>query len=358
MAYTTIDDPSQYFQILTYTGNQTDNRALTNTGNSDLQPDLLWIKRRGGAEDADMQDSVRGIGKRLRPARDDGEITDDTAIDSFDSDGFTVDNADQVNGNDTYIAWQWKMNAGSNTNVSASSGVLAVTHQVNTTAGQGIITYTGNGTGSQQITHGLGGRADCIWIKRRDNTNNWAVFSRQQANQSSSSSAALNNNNPFSTSPNPFDGNLGGNSTFYVADDNEVNANNGTYVAYTFRNIKGYCREGRYIGNGNVLGTYVHTGFRPALIIIKKKDETQNWPMFDTELRPRNVGGAVDGDDFMYADLANAEDQSPQFEIYSNGFRPTMTSDLTNGDGHPYFYIAWAKHPFVTSKGTPITAGR
>ena len=47
--------------------------------------------------------------------------------------------------------------------------------------GQGIITYTGNGTGSQQITHGLGGRADCIWIKRRDNTNNWAVFSRQQA---------------------------------------------------------------------------------------------------------------------------------------------------------------------------------
>ena len=101
MAYTTIDDPSKYFQILTYTGNQTDNRALTNTGNSDLQPDLLWIKRRGGAEDADMQDSVRGIGKRLRPARDDGEITDDTAIDSFDSDGFTVDNADQVNGNDT-----------------------------------------------------------------------------------------------------------------------------------------------------------------------------------------------------------------------------------------------------------------
>ena len=43
MAFTTIDDPSAHFQVLAYTGNAT-GRALTNGGNSDLQPDLVWCK--------------------------------------------------------------------------------------------------------------------------------------------------------------------------------------------------------------------------------------------------------------------------------------------------------------------------
>ena len=46
MAYTNIDDPSAYFQTATYTGNGTDNTAITNDGNSDLQPDFLWIKQK------------------------------------------------------------------------------------------------------------------------------------------------------------------------------------------------------------------------------------------------------------------------------------------------------------------------
>ena len=107
-AYTTIDDPSAHFQALAYSGDGNNNRALTNTGNSDLQPDLLWIKRRQNAEDADIQDSTRGIGNRLRPARNDPEITGDTAIDSFDSDGFTVGADVLVNTNtEKYVGWQW-----------------------------------------------------------------------------------------------------------------------------------------------------------------------------------------------------------------------------------------------------------
>jgi len=45
MAYTTIDDPSEYFQAQTYTGNNSDGLAITNSGNSNLQPDWLWIKK-------------------------------------------------------------------------------------------------------------------------------------------------------------------------------------------------------------------------------------------------------------------------------------------------------------------------
>ena len=62
MAYTTIDDPSAHFQTLIYTGNNTA-RDLTNDGNSDLQPDLLWLKGRDIVSDHGLIDSTRGIKK-------------------------------------------------------------------------------------------------------------------------------------------------------------------------------------------------------------------------------------------------------------------------------------------------------
>jgi hypothetical protein len=45
MAYTTIDDPSAHFQTALYTGNGS-TQTITNDGNSDLQPDLVWTKAR------------------------------------------------------------------------------------------------------------------------------------------------------------------------------------------------------------------------------------------------------------------------------------------------------------------------
>ena len=50
MAYTSIDDPSAHFQTTLYTGDGNDDRQVTNGGNSDLKPDLVWVKdRTGGA---------------------------------------------------------------------------------------------------------------------------------------------------------------------------------------------------------------------------------------------------------------------------------------------------------------------
>ena len=50
MAYTNIDDPSAHYQGLLYTGDSSSttssDRNLTNTGNSDLQPDWIWLFNR------------------------------------------------------------------------------------------------------------------------------------------------------------------------------------------------------------------------------------------------------------------------------------------------------------------------
>ena len=65
MAYSDIKDPSAHFQTILWTGNSTDSRALTNDGNSDLQPDWVWLKNRDLGYNHFLQDSSRGNTKVL-----------------------------------------------------------------------------------------------------------------------------------------------------------------------------------------------------------------------------------------------------------------------------------------------------
>ena len=63
--YTTIDDPSAHFQATIYSGTGS-TASVTNGGNSDLQPDFVWIKcRTGNARDNRLLDSTRGVQKEL-----------------------------------------------------------------------------------------------------------------------------------------------------------------------------------------------------------------------------------------------------------------------------------------------------
>ena len=58
--------------------------------------------------------------------------------------------------------------------------------------------------------------------------------------------------------------------------------------------------------------------------------------------------------------MANATDASSTasegIDFLSNGVKIRRTGVSWNGDGDDYLYIAFAEHPFVTSKGTPTTA--
>ena len=80
MAYTTIDDPSAYFQAKTYTGTGS-SLAITNDGNSNLQPDLVWLKRRDGSTyDHRWNDSVRGVSKTIYSSDNFAENTSDNDL--------------------------------------------------------------------------------------------------------------------------------------------------------------------------------------------------------------------------------------------------------------------------------------
>ena len=139
MAFTSIDNPELYFQCKLYTGNGTDDTSITLDGTENMQPDLVWLKRRDNAGRHRLFDSVRGATKSLRSDDDENEITAADSLKSFDSDGFTL-GADSASGGinvnintETMVAWCWKESA---------------------TAGFDIVSYTGNGS-NRTISHSL-----------------------------------------------------------------------------------------------------------------------------------------------------------------------------------------------------------
>ena len=108
MAFSTTDDPSAHFQQAYYSGNG-GTQSITNTGNSNLQPDWLWIKQRNSTNGHKLDNSRRGAGEFLSTNTQDAEGTDSNGVQSFLTDGFSLGSSGSYNGGSgTYSAWQWK----------------------------------------------------------------------------------------------------------------------------------------------------------------------------------------------------------------------------------------------------------
>jgi len=352
MAYTTIDDGSKYFQAITYSGNSNTSHAVTNTGNSTLQPDWIWVKiRTGQNDDHVLVDSSRGNLKRLKSNQAYDEEADRAEIKSFDSNGFTLgtdDGSSNYNGF-TYVAWQWKANGGTTTTNDASVtgvGNLDSVYQANTTAGFSIVTWTGVHPGNHTVAHGLGIAPKAIIFKNRSDNNNWQV---RHASLAAYQKLPLNDTTLPST-----DYNLGGDmstTTFALQNSELDNGDGDSMIAYCFAEIKGYSKFGKYTGNNNADGTFVYTGFKPAWLMVKKTtDNARAWVIHDNKQDPDNpTANRLD------ANTNEVNQSSGHFDFLSNGFKCRSTEGATNASS-TYIYFAFAEHPFVSSKGVPVTA--
>ena len=342
MAYTTIDDPSAHFQTITYSGNGA-SRSITNTGNSDLKPDWVWIKERNNAVSHRIFDSSRGATKRIFSNNADAESTQSNSLTAFNTDGFSLGDGGSVNGgSDTYVAWQWAANGG--TTSSNTDGTITATVQANTTAGFSIVTFTGNGA-SQTVGHGLNQAPVLSIRKKRETTGDWFVHTNvfdggmdylKLSTTGASSSSSLAN---FT-------------STTGAADDNS-----NQYVVYFFHSVKGYSKIGTYTGNGSTDGTFVYTGFRPSWLMYKNTSSTSNWIIRDN--KRTTSGGTNPNGTVLLPNASSAEstnDSATVIDLLSNGFKIRNTENNDNTDGNNYIYMAFAEHPFVSSKGVPVTA--
>ena len=56
------------------------------------------------------------------------------------------------------------------------------------------------------------------------------------------------------------------------------------------------------------------------------------------------------------ADDNESDSGSRGLDFLSNGFKVRTTDPDSNASGGTYIYLAFAEHPFVSSKGVPVTA--
>ena len=358
MAYTTIDDPSVHFQTVLYTGSDdaSATKVVTNDGNSDLQPDWLWFKRRNASVNHAIQDTSRGIGNGISSSTTGAEVNDDYGVTAISSDGFSVRENAQATGEinqGSMVCWQWKANGGTTTTNDASAtsvGTIDSVYQANTTAGFSIVTYTGTGSAGT-IAHGLGATPHWVLVKNRS-TGSTQWYNQHIGNSSASKGQSLSTDGAEQTLSAVFGDTRASSTVFTVGDNNSVNNSGDDHVAYIFAPIKGYSSFNLYTGNGNTDGPFVYTGFRPAFAIIKRRDNTTSWRIMDTKRDSFNVMETR-----LFADVTNADTTGNDVcDFLSNGFKIRSTNGGVNNSGSPYICIVFAEHPLVSSKGVPTTA--
>ena len=333
MAYTTIDDPSAYFQTTIYTGNGTDDTAITHGGNSDLQADWVWIKNRTAAgEGHHWYDSVRGVTKRLRSDTTAAESTVSNGLQGFGTNGFTVGDRAGVNQNNIpIVSWNWKETA---------------------TAGFDMVSYTGNATGGRTIAHSLSAVPKMMIVKNRDATVKWAVYHHKNTAAPGTDHLKLDVNDATADDDSTWNDTVPTSSVFSVGGSTSTNGDGTAYIAYLFAEKKGYSKFGSYVGNASSNGTFVYTGFKPAFVIFKKSAGTGSWAIQDNKRTPFNEGNKA-----LFADTNAVESTSDNsMDFVSNGFKIRTDTANYNTSGDLYIYMAFAENPLVTSTGIPATA--
>jgi len=348
MAYTSIDDPTIYFNTLLWTGNGADGRALTGVG---FQPDLVWIKDRDDTESHRLTDSVRGATKSLRSNQTNVEATETDGLQSFDSDGFTVGTQGSMNksNGDKFVGWSWKAGT-SFTNDASSTGIGTIdsSGSVSTDAGFSIITWTGNATSSQSVAHGLGAVPKVILTKNTDNGSQpWKCYFEAVGNakylQLNATDAPATSGVWSSTTPTS--------SIISISNDTGINGSGNTILAYCFAEKKGYSKFGSFISNGSNDGVFCWLGFKPAWVMIKDT-AARSWIILDNK---RNTFNVVNNR--LFADSTDAQNTSVDaLDFLSNGFKIRSTNSSVGISGNTYIYMAFAESPFVTSTGIPTTA--
>ena len=332
-ADTQADD---YFNTVTYTGTGASGNAITGVG---FQPDWLWIKRRNGATSHRLIDSNRGSGFYLSSDTSNSEDSTSGIFTSFDSDGFTVEGtANSTNGSgQTYVAWNWKAGG---TAVSNTDGSITSSVSANTDAGFSIVTYTGTGANAT-VGHGLNVAPNFMIIKSRDSAvQDWTVYSEEIGN---TKNMALNTSGAEETATTNFNSTSPTSTVFSIGTRFETNESGAGFVAYCFHDVDGYSKFGSYTGNGSADGTFVYLGFRPAFIIIKQTNTTNNWIMMD------NKRGNINPDlGWLYPDDPSAEDtgSSRYTDFVSNGMKIRNGGTGMNTSGGTYIYMAFAENPF------------
>ena len=362
-AKTDSNFPQKLFGAVPYTGSG-GTQTITGAGS---KPDFTWIKNRGASGDNVLMDSTRGAygTNDYYYQRSNTTALQDHTTDfhNFASDGFIVGGTGtyfNASGN-TFISFNWRANGGSLT--TNTTGSINSSVQADPSGGFSIVKWTGtsnNWSNAVTVGHGLSSAPTCILAKKYlGNADEWVVFfstyglastggaTAAHASLVLNSTSALYTNQSYKSW-----GGVMPTSSVFTVDGNNLNGASDTIIAYCFANTAGYIKSGTYVGNGNNIGQYIYTGFRPSMVLVKEL-VADNWMMYNDKTFGYNVGNAAQGNEQIYPDLPAAaeSDASRAIDIYSNGFMLRTSNATGNADAGNYVYLAIAKNPFKYSTG-------
>jgi len=300
-------NPTDYFDIITYIGNG----STRSFSSLNFQPDLVWFKERypeGFAHN--LYDSNRGIYQALNTASTAAEGTSTQGLQSFDTNGFTVGNVNQVNSSGRYyVAWSWKEAP---------------------EYGFSIVSYTGNGV-NRNIAHGLNQAAELVIIKSTSATYQWMVGHKDFQNYYNE----LPNDEPWtsnSTRSITLNTTTNGVTSYF-----KLNASGQDYIMYSFHSVDGLQKIGTYTGTGSSGNTVTGLGFAPRFVFIKGNNAS-DWLLKDKDR------DALSTNETLFANLNSRESSSTTLAMSydSNGFTLNGTSTQINQSGVTYIYLAIA----------------
>ena len=339
-----ITDPGAYFETILHTGTGVE-QSVTGVG---FQPDFTWIKNRDSTDSHMLFDVIRGTTNVLHSNETAVEATEAQTLKSFDSDGFTLGTDVQVNTNtEDYVSWNWKAGGSGVTN---TDGSITSTVSVNDDAGFSIVKWTGVGTASNTIGHGLSVAPEMIITKTRTASiaYNWNTYhARLDASSPEDWFVALNTASArlSYTVANLWDRTKPTNTVFSVNSDASAGPSGDEMIAYCFRSIPGYSKVFSYTGNGSTDGSFVWFGFKPRFVMLKRTDGTGSWQIQDSERDPYNLVGAT-----LWADLSSIEfiytGTSYTMDFVAGGIKLRSSNASTNASGGSYIGIAFAENPF------------
>lgn len=307
-------------------------QSISNGINLTTKGGMIWLKDRSAGTDASVYDSERGVSRVLYPSATTGEsFTAGTGVTTFGASGFSLGNPQGSENTSTrpFVSWTFAQ----------QSNFFD------------IVTWTSDGTTTQEIPHSLGvtpaliivkGRSDSAWgvnyLRGNIDPGKVVGFSLNSTGGSNSTTTDIATAVTSSAIKPHYLAN-------HITDTGAYATNSATYVAYLFADNSDLISCNYYTGNGSTAGPTVTLGWEPQFLLIKRTDTTGAWNIID------NIRGFVSLQNDTSVQIgvnASESNLSTIVSPLSTGFKLNTTDIAYNANGGTYMYIAIRRGPMKT----------
>ena len=212
------------------------------------------------------------------------------------------------------------------------------------------MTWTGDGSSVRQISHNLGSVPGAVLVKCRTSSSQWLMGHRGRPSvvfQLNTNLAEVSTYSKGYLHANDFT-----DTTFTVrgaTNANDVNRNEGTFVAYVFAHNDGdgefgptgdqdIIKCGSYTGDGAIDGPEVNLGFEPQWLLIKRSDAAGDWRVVDVM---RGMAGSNSGSQVsLKANTSEVESAENVLIPTPTGWKINTNSGVFNAENGVYINMA------------------